>query len=54
MIEPFTKIIKGFQLLIIFPENYILDVCLGSGYVSGVNLNKITEGFHGSSFERHQ
>ena len=42
--ETFTKI--GFQPLIIFVKSYILDVCLGSGYFSGVKVNKITKGFY--------
>ena len=42
--ETFTKI--GFQLLITFVQSYILDVFLGSGYFSGVKVNKITKGFH--------
>ena len=42
--ETITKI--GFQLLTIFVQSYILDVFLGSGYFSGVKVNKITKGFH--------
>ena len=43
--EPVTKIVKGFQLLITFAKNYILDVCLGSGYFSGVNVKKTIKFF---------
>ena len=43
------KIVKGFQLLTIFAKSSVLDVQLGSGYVSGVKINKITKVFHGSN-----
>ena len=45
----FTKIFKTLQLLSIFAKSTILDVRLGSGYASGVKINKITKGFHGSN-----
>ena len=43
------KIVKTFQLLTIFTKDSILDFRLGSGYASGVKMNKITKGFHGSN-----
>ena len=48
----FYKNSKDFQLLIIFAESSIPDVWLGSGYVSEVRANKITEGFRGSNLKR--
>ena len=51
--ELFTKIVKGFQLLTVFTKSPILVVPLGSGYAVRVEVNKITEGIHGSNFERY-
>ena len=33
----------------IFEKMSILDVRLGSGYVSGVKVNKVTKAFHGNN-----
>ena len=49
MMKPFTKIVKIFQLLTIFAKSSILDFRLGSGYASGVKINKIIKDFHGSN-----
>ena len=35
MMEHFAEIVNNSQLLTIFVESYILDVCLGSKYTSG-------------------
>ena len=52
-IEAFMKIVKDFQLSTIFVKGSILGVGLGSGYASGVKVNKITKGFNGNNFETY-
>ena len=52
-IEAFMKIVKDFQLSTICVKGSILGVGLGSGYASGVKVNKITEGFNGNNFETY-
>ena len=47
--KPFTKIVKTFQLLTISAKSSILDFRLGSRYTSGVKINKIKKGIHGSN-----
>ena len=52
-IEAFMKIVKDFQLSTICVKGSILGVGLGSGYASGVKVNKITKGFNGNNFETY-
>ena len=47
------KIVKDFQLSTVCVKGSILGVGLGSGYASGVKVNKITKGFNGNNFETY-
>ena len=42
-VDLFAKIVNGFQLLTIFAKGFILDVQLGSEYVSNLYLNEILQ-----------